>query len=188
MINKIDAAKRQIECAIRLVAAEEDELAIHTVVMAAYGVLEHLAKGSEYFETGMKPHLTQIGRDRLRSTANFLKHADRDPDGAISPPPPGDLEWRIGFCILLYRHLDGAFTPTMAAFHCWMVLLRPDEFQIEEDADAEFEMTYRQLLIVLKDPQPRFFLLNALLKTYQDGLVSPSRGFRRRSPDGDPAH
>jgi hypothetical protein len=28
-IDKLDAARRQIECAIRLVAAEEDELAIH---------------------------------------------------------------------------------------------------------------------------------------------------------------
>ena len=38
-LDKYEAVRRQIECAIRLVAAEEDEAAIHTLVMAAYGVI-----------------------------------------------------------------------------------------------------------------------------------------------------
>src|SRR5271166_3175229 len=69
--------------------------------------------GRPYYDGGLKPYLTEIGRDRLRGTANFLKHADRDPDARLSPPSPGDIDWRIGFCILLYRDLTGGFTLTM---------------------------------------------------------------------------
>jgi hypothetical protein len=53
-VDKFDAARRQIECAIRVVAAEEDELAIHTLVMAAYSILEDLSKGRRYYEDGIK--------------------------------------------------------------------------------------------------------------------------------------
>ena len=40
---------------------------MHTVVMAAYGILEDLAKGNFFYEAGLKPHLTKIGRTRLRA-------------------------------------------------------------------------------------------------------------------------
>lgn len=113
MIDKFDAARRQIECAIRLVAAEEDELAVHTLVMAAYGILKDLAKGNFFYEAGLKPHLTKIGKTRLHGVAAFLKHADHDSDGVLPPIDPPEIDWRIGFCLLLYRELKGKFTPTM---------------------------------------------------------------------------
>ena len=43
MIDKVEAARRQVECAIRLVAAHDDELAVHTLAMAAFGILNDLA-------------------------------------------------------------------------------------------------------------------------------------------------
>jgi hypothetical protein len=116
-VDKFDAARRQIECAIRLVEAEEDELGIHTLVMAAYSILEDLSKGRRYYEEGIKTHLTKIGRKRFRATANFLKHADRDSDAVLKPDGIEDIEWRIGWCIILYRDLKEKFTPEMAAFH-----------------------------------------------------------------------
>jgi hypothetical protein len=85
------------------VAAEEDKLAIHTLVMAAYSILEDLSKGRRYYEEGIKTHLTKIGRKRFRATANFLKHADRDSDAVLKPDGIEDIEWRIGWCIILYH-------------------------------------------------------------------------------------
>lgn len=41
-LNKLAAAERQLKAAIRLFFAEEDELAIHTVASAAYGILKDL--------------------------------------------------------------------------------------------------------------------------------------------------
>jgi hypothetical protein len=58
MIDKVEAARRQIECAIRLVAREDDDLAVHTLIMAAYTILEDLSKGTVLYESGLKPHLT----------------------------------------------------------------------------------------------------------------------------------
>lgn len=41
-VTKLAAAKRQIQAAIRLFFMEEDELAIHTIASAAYGLLKDL--------------------------------------------------------------------------------------------------------------------------------------------------
>jgi hypothetical protein len=41
-LRKEAAAQRQLDAAIRMTLAEEDELAIHTVVAAAYGILRGL--------------------------------------------------------------------------------------------------------------------------------------------------
>jgi hypothetical protein len=178
-VDKFDAARRQIECAIRLVAAEEDELAIHTLVMAAYSILEDLSKGRRYYEDGIKTHLTKIGRKRFRATANFLKHADRDSDAALKPDGTEDIEWRIGWCIILYRDLKEKFTPGMAAFHNWMVIRHPDEFMLAEDEDRDFEELYRQGTAILDRPAA-ILMLNGFLKLYRDGVISPDFGFRRR--------
>jgi hypothetical protein len=180
-IDKLEAARRQIECAIRLVAAEEDELAIHTLVMATYGILEDLSKGCPYYEIGI--NLTKIGLKRFRETANFLKHADRDPRAVHTPEELAHTDSRIGFCITLYRDLKGTFTPTMAAFHSWMVIRHPDEFMLAEDEDKDFEELYRQGLTIV-DRSTSLIMLNTQLKLYKDGVIPPDIGFRRRPKEG----
>jgi hypothetical protein len=185
MIDKLKAARRQIECAIRLVATVEDEVAIHTLVMAAFGILRDLSKDRDYYELGVKPHLTQIGIRRLNKIANFLKHADRDSDATLSSFSHEENDWRIGFCIILYRDLAGKFTPTMAAFHSWMVVRHPENFQLAEDEDKEFERAYREgnALIQKGDRDTKIALLKTLLQVFGNGLVPPDIGYRRKSAD-----
>ncbi len=43
-VNKLEAARRQIDAAIRMLLANEDSLAIHTVTAAGFGVLRDLLK------------------------------------------------------------------------------------------------------------------------------------------------
>lgn len=138
-VTKLAAAKRQLQAAIRLFFMEEDELAIHTVASAAYGLLKDfkrergLSEAADSYKTmyfylvrdfrrGTLPaHMTSnpimmseiecianqlspITADSKLSdvqvkipqnlektywnesnqAANFLKHADRDIDGALS--------------------------------------------------------------------------------------------------------
>ena len=147
--------------------------------MAAYEILEDLSKGRPYYEDGLKPHLTKIGLKRLRATANFLKHADRDPDAVLRPDFLPDNESGIGFCIILYRDLKQKFTPAMAAFHNWMVIRHPDEFNIAEDDDKDFEEAYRQSIAILNRPA-ELVMLNGFLEMYKDGIIPPDIGFRRR--------
>ncbi|AFJ02624.1 hypothetical protein Q7C_1475 [Methylophaga frappieri] len=137
-VNKLSAAKRQLQAAIRMYFQSEDELAVHTIAAAAYGLLKDIKKSrgmSEAADTylvsvfyivrdyrrGNLPEemtrdsdfMTEIERlaEKLSSitaesrlsdvqasigpelerqywndtnrAANFLKHADRDPEQAM---------------------------------------------------------------------------------------------------------
>ena len=42
-VNKIEAVRRQLDAAIRMLFANEDPLAIHTLSMAAFRILRDLA-------------------------------------------------------------------------------------------------------------------------------------------------
>jgi hypothetical protein len=138
-INKLAAAKRQIQAAIRMFFQFEDELAVHTVAAAAYSLLKDIKKARgmseaadahltgifyvvrDYHRGTLPSHITGDGAfmaevKRLASllspitadsrlsdvrasiapalerqywndtnrAANFLKHADRDVDQALS--------------------------------------------------------------------------------------------------------
>jgi hypothetical protein len=65
----------------------------------------------------------------------------------------------------------------MAAFHNWMVIRHPDEFRLAEDDDKAFEEAYRHSIRVLNGQDVEMFLLNALIETYQKGIISPNIGF-----------
>ena len=69
-VNKLAAAQRQLRAAVRMFFAGEDELAIHTVVSAAYRVLSDLKKDQGRDEVG-DCHLTTLFyavRDYRRGT------------------------------------------------------------------------------------------------------------------------
>lgn len=184
MIDKIEAARRQVECAIRLMAAHDDELAVHTLAMAAFGILNGLAAARHVnYDVEFRPFFTNIGWSRITTTANFLKHADRDPDANLASLDERENDWRIGFCILLYRSLRGTLSPTMAAFHCWMIIRHPDQFQLSKDQDKSIEDAYRDAINFLKEEGRRSekLLLNALIEIYTKGIISPDIGFVRRA-------
>jgi hypothetical protein len=102
MIDKREAARRQLECAIRLAASEGDALAVHTLTMAAYGILQALIFRDDRYRREFERRL-QVSKSRLWEIAVFLKHADRDPDGVLEAFAPQENDWRIGLCSLMYR-------------------------------------------------------------------------------------
>jgi hypothetical protein len=69
-VNKLAAAKRQLQAAIRLFFMEEDELAIHTVASAAYGLLKGLKheRGRSEASDNYKTTLFYLVRDFRRGT------------------------------------------------------------------------------------------------------------------------
>jgi hypothetical protein len=92
-ISKIDAARRQLECAIRLYFGSSDAIAIHTLAAAARNMLIdlciHRGAKSDIFRDGLveryvKPEHHATVRARYRRAENFSEHADRDPDGLLS--------------------------------------------------------------------------------------------------------
>jgi hypothetical protein len=85
-VNKLEAARCQLETAISLYFDYGDELSIHTLSGAAYAILHDLNKhrGGEDMLKDLHKTLTPEGARKFRRYINrpdnFLKHADRDPD------------------------------------------------------------------------------------------------------------
>lgn len=78
-VTKLAAAKRQIQAAIRLFFLEEDELAIHTVASAAYGLLKDLKRDRGQSEAADSQRTTffYLVRDFRRGT--LPAHFTSDP-------------------------------------------------------------------------------------------------------------
>ena len=89
-ITKLDAASRQLGEAIRMFFESRDALAIHTLAAAAQGILRDVAKAAGGEHQSILHDHPQIPAERRRewiaavnAPRNFLKHADKDPEGTI---------------------------------------------------------------------------------------------------------
>src|SRR3990170_2717985 len=86
-VSKLDAARRQLDTAVRLYFSEADPVSIHTLTAASHEVLTDLNRergGSptvmESFEAYIKPEGIKEFGSMINKAANFFKHADRDPE------------------------------------------------------------------------------------------------------------
>jgi hypothetical protein len=134
-ISKSEAAKRQLDTAIDLFFEAEDALSVHTLAFAAFKVLLNLyphRKNDDFGEQIDKLISEGIGWQRFNNTANFLKHADRDPDGFLEDFDAEMVLPLIGLATLLYRRLSGDFSPKMEAFDFWVETMAADELAIED--------------------------------------------------------
>lgn len=125
-VSKIDAAKRQLETALRLYFGSEDPITIHTLASAAFGILNDVSKSKElevesFHDLMMKQ--TKLGQEKkmrfyLKRHENFFKHADRDSDANIDFNP-SSTDWVLFDCIRLYCAITQENPPIMKAFHAW---------------------------------------------------------------------
>jgi hypothetical protein len=95
-INKLAAAQRQLDAAIRMMLAGEDELAIHTIAAAAYQILRDLKKHrgrreqSELLRAGIFAFAEDLARGRLKELPSdilespLLAHTTKQVAEAIS--------------------------------------------------------------------------------------------------------
>jgi hypothetical protein len=89
-------------------------------------------------------------------------------------------------------------TPEMAAFHTWMRIMHPDEFQLPQDPDPDIEQGYRAALEYLRvEPwDVRLSLGKATLEYYRKNpnsaaatahLRRVTEAHSRRGPDRGPS-
>lgn len=85
IINKIDAAERNLKEAIRLFFESRDAVAIHTLASAAQGVLRDIARQRKLEHTSLlhdNPLIDAVTRGlrikKINAPRNFFKHADND--------------------------------------------------------------------------------------------------------------
>lgn len=129
--NKVDAARRQLEAAIRMFFGGEDPFAIHTVASAAYRILRDLAVGSgkSPFHEDVKRFI-RPGKENqfwwsINKAANFLKHADEDTDAVLEVKEEFN-DFTIGLGCMYYHSLGYKLTPDMRGFMGWLMLMNPD--------------------------------------------------------------
>ena len=127
-VAKLDAAKRQLETAVRLYFTSADPVSIHTLTAAAYQVLLDLNKRSggepmfmkQSFLAMFRPDQQKTVHDLLNAPENFFKHADKDPEAT--------LELRVGLTDLYmldavetYQALTGELVAVFGVFKAWFM-------------------------------------------------------------------
>ena len=84
-ITKLDAVRRQLETAITLWFHDVDPVSVHTLVMAAHGILKALNKkrgGQPMLGDPMpsiRPGFEKLVADMFVKSSNFFKHGAKDP-------------------------------------------------------------------------------------------------------------
>lgn len=131
MVNKIDAARRQVDTAISLCLDERDPVSVHALAMAGFNILHDLAAAREDIDIHniitkmIRPGMEGRFWKSFRSLASFLKHADWDPDGILSvDDETNDIV--LSFCCEYYRQMGNTATPEMMAFLGLFMLMRRD--------------------------------------------------------------
>jgi hypothetical protein len=139
-ISKIEGARRQLDTAVDLYFDNADSLAVHTLAFATFKVLfdiypHHQGDG---FAAKLEALISKEGWRSMSGVANFLKHADRDPDAFLQAHHPEQAMAIIGLATLLYRRITGRFSPKMRAFDIWTEQEGHDDLGIEEvDGNSE---------------------------------------------------
>ena len=124
-ISKLDAAKRQLDMALKLFFLYADVVAIHTVASASFGILEDLCKKQGVDSLTQKGLLGMIKPEKqaevskkLRAAQNFFKHADRDSDQILHFNPV-ITEFILMDAAYLYQMLTNEKTALMVIYDLW---------------------------------------------------------------------
>ncbi|HBF39581.1 MAG TPA: hypothetical protein DDW50_19965 [Firmicutes bacterium] len=128
-VNKIQAAQRQIDSAIRMLYINEDPVSIHTLISAGFRILRDLMEKQKMEPDVMKyirPEKKQAFWDGINRTSNFLKHADGAPESVLDNIQEEANDFTLLFAILSYQKLGYKNTIEMTAFISWFPLVYPE--------------------------------------------------------------
>jgi hypothetical protein len=161
MITKIQAAEHQLDTAIRLFFENIDLLSSYTLAAASREITDDLCekKTHEIFRQefarlgdALKVHLSfreemkiyikkEYYKDAMnlfRKRQNFLKHADKDPDGEIDDLNDHELELVIFFAGKNFSLLEKRLTPAMSIFLHWFGAAEPRMLKQRSGTHREF--------------------------------------------------
>ncbi len=128
-LTKLDAARRQLDEAIRMFFEKRDAVATHTVASAAAQVLADLGKVRGFAGWTRNPAMIKPGRWKEWRAAftkfeTFFKHADQDPNATCDFRPVTTI-FTIVESIELLRVLTGKYTWPGLVFSLWFSVVHP---------------------------------------------------------------
>jgi hypothetical protein len=130
-LTKLEAARRQIEAAIHMTFAGEDPTAIHSVAAAAREIVKSLCELSGNIESYMRftdwiaPGYEKVFWTAANHSANFLKHADLDPNSTHELDEE-ETDFVIVLAARWYRELSGETNKVLGAFMIWFTIRHPN--------------------------------------------------------------
>lgn len=134
-LTKIQAIERLVDSAIRLLFRYEDPLTIQLVIGSAYRTLRDLSdkKGDveirqteiEFIDPGTEKEYYAT----LAEVANFLKHADRDPEAVLADFDEKRNDVDITSCIFYLIALGASLSTERLAFPQWCSIVYPHFFR-----------------------------------------------------------
>lgn len=136
-VNKIEAARRQIDTAIRLFFSNGDPVSIHTLAAAGFRILRDIAqaKGTDMHKSvmaGIRPGMEGEFWKAMNRPANFLKHADIDPDEILSNVEETINDFLLVLCCAYYTGLGYQETREMKVLQTWILAIYPDLLLADE--------------------------------------------------------
>lgn len=185
VITKLEGARRQIDTAIELWIEGRDSLSAFALAFGSFKVLLNLYshKETDGFDKKLDETIGELGWKSMSGYANFLKHADKDPEAVLLDFQPNLPVPVIGLATILYRRLNGDFSANMRAFDCWIETAGADELGIPEvDHDPERVAARKRERERLKNATPEGY--RAAAKAFFDFFLE---NYERLSAEADHA-
>lgn len=149
-VDKTEAARRQIDAAIRMLFSHEEPVAIHTLAMAALGILKDLASKNvqsnldNIIASMIAPEKTKEFWNIIKRPANFLKHADNDPEALLDGVEEEINDFVLLWASLYYKESAHRLTPEMGTLLTWCIVLYPDILKGDAPFPEELLVAARQ--------------------------------------------
>jgi hypothetical protein len=136
VLNKIDAARMQLEAAVKMFFFEWDAVSQHTLVGVAHGIFHDLARkrgieGSIKDSPLIRPEERKEFIAAVNAPQNYFKHAVREDNDIQATFYYKVTRFYLFDAILLFVKLGGAVTYTLKVFLLRFQLRYPDLLQYE---------------------------------------------------------
>lgn len=182
-VSKLDAAKRQLDCAIEMWFQGKDAVSIHTLAHAAYGIIHDLNRkrgtGDDllyhpnYIVPAKRAEITAM----IKEPGNFFKHADNDPD------PNATIELgeilTIGYMTFAgigLERLGQRRSPALRAFLLWIAVSNPDLINEEFRTAISDRFEVKVLKAIAAEGKGKF--LNDILAAFKFHATASRLGFQ----------
>jgi len=141
IIDKLDAACRQLNTAISLWFNNGDAVSIHTLTCSAYQVVHDINRRSSemellYDSIIVKDEYRREWVNNLKQEYNFFKHADNDPEGTVEFDPV-ITEFFIIFTSLGLERLGRKPDEVRSAFNIYFCFRHPDSLTAKGKAELD---------------------------------------------------
>lgn len=163
-INKLDAAKRELESSVRLFFSYGDMVSIHNLTHSAFTILRDLGAKSLIIDESIEIIRKEFRIDFVRKykeAGNYIKHAEKDPLSSLLFSP-NDTKIHLFDTTRMYFQLTEEQTPLFYTYQIWFVHFLPKVFLESEfkkqalDLEKEMNLSPEYRERYLTEVLPRF--------------------------------